>query len=395
MNRGFFILSIGLVGLCTRQTAYGDVIFQGTVTSVSGDAPVAVGTTVAAHILGRNFLSITELRNKSFGEPWSFSGSWISLAGAYVGTAYPYSIQASWPSGSSFSPGGSLMIDAETESRHLFSIEVGSFLQSFEGNKNEVFVKILKGNHPELPLQAYTQTGDDGKVFMKSEFAPHVINSVYLAAQVLGYDHFNWYQEITHFYKDGREVTGEEIEELFDRGKGPDPLPGWPRKHLGPIPLDPADDLPWYWDEEGTSEDFRLEKNIANWPRILEFGDPPNLLDAGLACDFSTYLAIVSEDGRRGNVLGEGFNVAFNWRFTQTTDTEGEYQIFGGQGEGAWGTIELLGYLQPEDWTPERIARLNAAGVEVLGIPEPSTLALLGAGACALALGWWRRRRTA
>ncbi|MBW4456003.1 MAG: DVUA0089 family protein [Nostoc indistinguendum CM1-VF10] len=226
-------------------------------------------------------------------------------------------------------------------------------------------------------------------------------NNLNSLASFGGFDHFNWYQEITSI--DSGLATN------ICRGIGVDPLPG------GNCSFTIADQFKWYWDETpvfGRGDFFVQERTKAT---ELEYVDAPNLLISETSAEFVTYLAGVQQ-GDEGIIFsnkgGNFNNLAFKWRFTQKANFAGQgldrlCSLLGktcasanditniaflqnidpnlaGEGE-----IEFLGFLQPEDWTEERINRLQSVGLQVVGlensrlsieppvstsVPEPSTL---------------------
>ncbi len=210
----------------------------------------------------------------------------------------------------------------------------------------------------------------------------------------LGIDHFNWRQEIEAFTFLGVPDT-EFVEYLVTRGTGVDPL-------FGGNPGQPGDNFEWYYDETvvpGGDPALRIDKN--HLQNFLSFSDIPNLGRPGLGAIFTTYLAGVKTN-HAGKIYRDVPGVHFRWKYT-------EYGIFDSvevitlrnidPTRGGDGVVEFLGFLDPEDWDSDRVARLEAAGIEVayLGnvVPEPSSISLVGAGVLGFLAYGWRRRRGA
>jgi hypothetical protein len=375
-----WVLSVFVIGVGFGPTTAAQVvIFRGTVSDIYGGySEASVGTRVSGWIERGDSIALTETSgHQSWNDEWSYRTLWFS-DGYYLDFQ---GIEGWWRYSQDSVPaeGDHLVMYAWPEpTSYVSGIDVK---ESFEGTRDQVLQEILRKVHGHKAAEVYS-VGPEG---IGAMFTPRVIENVYLAAQVLGYDHFNWVQEITSL----------QPESAFERGTGIDPLPNQARDRYG---ISRADDLPWLYDEErmSFSDDSYIKNKITRGNSQLDFFDRPDFHDPGLRATYSTYLAMVSEDGRRGVILGKGFDAGFEWGFTQTTETSGTYQVFDGQSDGGWGEVEFKGYLQPEDWTPERIARLNAAGFEVWSVPEPSTIiGLVSMSLVGVGLAWRRHRRSA
>jgi len=169
------------------------------------------------------------------------------------------------------------------------------------------------------------------------------------AAKLGGFDHFNWYQEITRIQLP-LNLPAAIFEYLAGRGLGVDP-------QLGGNPHGPVRDLyQWYWDEVLTGDrGYFIDSHF--FANEVDFEDYPNLVFAFTSIEFATYLVGVREDhtGVRLSELGiQG--TAFRWRYTQTIPfVSQDIQLVTVQNndpsKGGGGELELLGDIDPRTVT--------------------------------------------
>jgi hypothetical protein len=197
------------------------------------------------------------------------------------------------------------------------------------------------------------------------------------AAAQMGEHHFNWGQVVLEDSDPPNDANGNPLVPPYL-----DPPPGGYENQW-------ADNLPWYWDETdppdpkpATWEDgYGLSDNTE--PNKLSFEDYP-WGAPGLHLKFGTFLISCNADGSLHSIH-EGF--VWTWdRPARGTSAEGDLNrnIFSPGYIGQ--QIVILG---PDDPVTRGIAS-GLFGPAVV-IPEPATLAVLGAGLLALA----RRRRAA
>lgn len=188
------------------------------------------------------------------------------------------------------------------------------------------------------------------------------------AAQLGGYDHFNWLQRITKFEFEGEVRSSIEPFGLSFLGReiGLDPL-------IGGNPWSLADSEDLYFDE--TPVLFRSDYFIQNGENQVFFRDSPNLIEKGWTAYFETHFVGVRSDGSYdilSTILDDADELTFRWKYTQTVDFCPQFlcsesgvvgvlqnidPLLGGLGE-----VEFIGFgFEPTDT-----------------IPEPSSAAILG-----------------
>jgi hypothetical protein len=220
-----------------------------------------------------------------------------------------------------------------------------------------------------------------------------LFNNLFDLAEFGSFHHFNWLSvvEAKNFFS----ATGPGVGNF-------DPLPGGNNcvLALAYLDCDDNDQYRWYYDEAPfNSPSFWYNPGkgrYTNNDTKTSWGDTPGgfarfpLLNKSV--EFTTYLAGVrsGDDGAIfANVDGNSFqNLAFRWRYTQDGSTEGGNITFFADDDPLQdngGEIEFLGFLQPEDWTQERIAQLQSQGLTIAGlkggslttpttsVPEPTT----------------------
>lgn len=188
-----------------------------------------------------------------------------------------------------------------------------------------------------------------------------LFNNLFDLAKFGQFDHFNWLNIV-----DSKNLLASL--EVFGPGVGDfDPLPG------GNSPSIKNDSFKWYFDETPDNSRFIWSKYYRDNNTKAIWGDSPNLSAPGASIIFSTYLAGVraGNDGTVfANVDGSAFkNLAFKWRYTQGI-SGGTVNLFADPDslEESGGTIDFLGFLQPEDWTEERISQLQDLGTNIAGL---------------------------
>jgi hypothetical protein len=150
-----------------------------------------------------------------------------------------------------------------------------------------------------------------------------------------------------------------------------DPLPG------GNSPVGGVfDEYKWYFDEAPVNSRYFWSNYYRNNNTQALFSDSPQQPAPGASITFTTYLAGVR--GRNNgaifaNVDGNSFkNLAFSWKSTQGF-SGGSVSLNSllanpDPSLGGGGDIEFLGFLQPEDWTQDRITRLQNQGLTIAGL---------------------------
>jgi hypothetical protein len=193
----------------------------------------------------------------------------------------------------------------------------------------------------------------------------NLFNDLFDLAAFGGFNHFNWLNEVVDMNLLARLNP-------FGPGVGDfDPLPG------GNTPVGGVfDEYDWYFDEAPVNSRYFWSNYYRNNNTQALFGDSPNQPSPGASITFTTYLAGV-RGGNNGaifaNIDGNSFkNLAFSWRYTQgfSGGSVSLNSFFANPDPslGGGGNIEFLGFLQPEDWTQERIARLQSQGLTIAGL---------------------------
>jgi hypothetical protein len=120
---------------------------------------------------------------------------------------------------------------------------------------------------------------------ISASFRPNFGLTLAEAASVGGIDHFNWYQVI---YQDSYPPAGVTGVPYVDPPSGGGPA-------FGGF----ADNLPWYWDEQGaTATGYHLVDNILGVDTLLYTDTPAEpKLTTGQSLKFSTALAAIFSDG--------------------------------------------------------------------------------------------------
>jgi hypothetical protein len=236
---------------------------------------------------------------------------------------------------------------------------------------NSVSVSLLPGNQA-----------------IEGKFTPKLGLSLKQAAELGGYDHFNWLNIIT---ADTLVSTGLGLVcgDLTDQqGKCPtipyvDPALGGYKNQVtdcaditgAPCTFPVADSLPWFWDEQ----EFYDPSNLVS---AHVFGNSLLFLDApstglGFNVSFKTSLVGVRSDGT-GDILSFP-GTYFEW--------ESVGSLFGPDSielrlnldiSRANGTLRFGGFLAPGEFTADELELFTRLGIGIRGVPEPSSISLLG-----------------
>lgn len=205
---------------------------------------------------------------------------------------------------------------------------------------------------------------------MLLQWRPNFSANQYEVAELGGFEHFNFYQEITSVSLNGAE--GPIANAIAGRGPGVDPLLG------GNNTFSPADDFPWYYDEvdvPGGNPELNIDSSPFPSSQFgVTFLDHPSLCLPGPRLEFATYLAAVTETngGSYFPFPGTGFKWAYTSTGTCSSGDVSDVTVLRNTDPSlakSTGTIEFLGLLTEQDWNGERIARLQAAGLNGFNVP--------------------------
>jgi hypothetical protein len=227
-----------------------------------------------------------------------------------------------------------------------------------------------------------TDTNGDGVAeTILATFTPNFGLNLSQAANLCGYDHFNWYQKVTN---DPHPPGGLSVPYT-------DPPPGG-----GPAFGGFADDLPFYWDEQGPgggpelSNGYNLGAHTT--PATLDYTDTPTEpgLQPGQFLGFNTSLVGVLADQPSDRPQTWDLLYDFTWK-SNFNGTRGGVSrprsIEPADPNGTGGIFDLRLDLNPED-IPEEVRELMEADgarnasvtlpAQPTSVPEPSLISGLG-----------------
>jgi hypothetical protein len=204
------------------------------------------------------------------------------------------------------------------------------------------------------------------------DFTPKFGLSPKQAAELGGYDHFNWYQTLVSNTLFG--VPNHP----FGYYLGVDPQLGGNKNQRRECKGPGADTFKWYFNEYllncPAADEHALQLALSRGSnQTLPFWDAPDACVPGIVWVFETYLAGVRADGS-GDPLLTIPGVHVHWKYTQTSPCipiimpgGGTFtEITVGQnspGGPSFGTSEFVAFIDPEHVTPGRIQWLKAGGV--------------------------------
>jgi hypothetical protein len=223
-------------------------------------------------------------------------------------------------------------------------------------------------------LSVLTDFSGKGSIGAQLSIASSFGLSLSQVAQLGGFDHFNWLQNITGFSFNGAPRTSIAPfgVSLVGRSTGVDPALGG---NFGQF----ADNLPPYWNEVNctlcSSNYF-----IRTGDNQTVFRDAPNLIQAGWSAYFQTQLIGVRADGTY-DILSDTWNdpgLTFRWEYTQTSNFLND------------GTVGVLSNIDPALAGGGDVTLLGFG--EVGAVPEPSTWAMMLLGFAGIGFMAYRRK---
>ena len=258
-------------------------------------------------------------------------------------------------------------------------------------------------------------------LFLEADFKPNFDFTLEQAAQLGGYDHFNWLSVVTKDpllenpgpgpFPECTSLTRDSFDCLTDvHGNLPrppyfDPVRGgykYQTVDFGhPFPV--RDDLPWYLDEQFTKDGKRvtpgsglktvlvantLDSNGGSSADTLQFFAAPTG-----PIEFLTELVGVFPDGS-GQLLNEP-NTIFRWKVSG----DGMIKVLDNFDPSIVpdATPQILGFITLADFTSDELNLLTQEGISIRGVPEPHTFLLLASGLAFLFGTRWigaRKRKT-
>jgi hypothetical protein len=202
---------------------------------------------------------------------------------------------------------------------------------------------------------------------INATFTPNFGLTLDEAATIGGVDHFNWYQVIN---QDPYPPAGVTSVPYVDPPFGGGPAFGGY-----------ADNLPWYWDEQGaTGTGYHLDDNILG--NTLKYTDTPaeSRLTAGQSIKFSTALAAILDDGSWDPLSIFSWETTFNGTSGGVTTRRNITPADAGSGTGGIDNLQqdILFERLPAD--VQQLMIQDGARTPIQSVPEPYTLLLVGIG---------------
>lgn len=205
------------------------------------------------------------------------------------------------------SPGGFAQIDK-------FFVYEGASAQA------DLYAKVVAPAEPIVDGQVKSHTAFNFDLpgsplsIMQAEFTPNYNLTLDEAAELSGYDHFNWYQVVEESPYPFQTIGGLDLPK---KGFFDPPFGGYRYlKKKGGFVNAPADNRFFYWDEGGPPNYYNELKEMSkgNNGKTLEFHDEPQdwRLTGSESIKFSTYLAGVYADG--------DFDVLYGWFWKSNFD---------------------------------------------------------------------------
>jgi hypothetical protein len=305
-----------------------------------------------------------------------------------------YSITAAWPGTNSVTV--SAPFYSTTNCVVTIPCGVSAATQNFTLTPNALDNTLLNAIVPDSSVQKYsvTPSGYYTPNVIMATFTPQPVGrTLATAACKLGYDHFNWYQEVTGPPYVGKFLCGTSLyfadpPQTFCNGNAnllPDPNTG--------TPTWPADSpLALYWNENNNTAN---PYNLANWispdGTTLSFQDQPFLGYLYVAtlpsAYFITHLVGVKSDGTWESLK------AFQWSSTYhcligggcaggITLAASLLQLTNGTG----GTSIIQTNVLPSDIPPDAVALMLQGGGSFPVTIQPQTLSVPVGGVATLSL---------
>ena len=302
----------------------------------------------------------------------------------------------------------------------------GKFIRSLSLQKPGQLIEDLSVNYAQRPdtngaptmAELFSKSvhptalNGSGAPSITATFHPNLGYSLKQAAQLAGYDHFNWLQIVT------RDDALSYPYPLINRGMKDqngdlpsvpyfDPVAGGYQYQVKSCPqgttFPVADNLPWYWDEKYTflcapsspsSPPEARSIGVVTTSKTLQFEDKPST-PFGLRADFFTALAGIYPNGT-GDILdfpGTIFDWTYSGNILNTSITI--RNIDPSLVMPPYGTVAFSGFVNPTNLPSDVLSLVSDTGIGIRGptpnVSEPPTSALLIVGM--LSLGLWTKRR--
>lgn len=217
---------------------------------------------------------------------------------------------------------------------------------------------------------------------LTASFMPNFDLTLDDTAQIGGFDHFNWLNLIVQddlLDSPLRFIIGNGLRD--PNGEFPsvpyvDPPHGgyqYQVDNCGVSDFPVRDSLDWYWDEQFSFDCLE----IGSFPATLSILDGVTFLkslpfedfpDSSFDIRFETYLVGVNSDGT-GRIFG-GLGTNFEWEYTGHLFAPGEVAVRDNIDPtlAGGGFSQLLGFMEPDDFTPEETLLFATLGIGIRGI---------------------------